>query len=398
MRYDVFVAGAGPAGAALSHFLARKGVRVFCADKARFPRQKVCGEFISPEARRTLAALALEDALREAAPITGYRLTGPHGRQWEGEFPPLPDAQGPALGLSRLRLDALLLSAARTVGAEVEEGFTVTAVQGRPGAWKAAGRTRGSPRPVQVEADWLVAADGQHSTLRRHFLGKRPPGKPRRTPLFGFEAHFRDLPFEGRVELTFFPGGYAGVNPVEAGGTNVCFLMRGDALGPLPRSDADLDAVVALLCRRHPALGERLTGGARSTPWTRTGGLWFGRRRCCLRGALFVGDAAGAMDPFAGDGIAMALRGAEILASSLASGAEDSGRRVFRDYPAAWSAEFGRRMRWAAGLRALLRFPAVAEALLSPFSKDPRLIRRIVRATRIPIPPSGSRAERAPGP
>jgi flavin-dependent dehydrogenase len=82
----------------------------------------------------------------------------------------------------------------------------------------------------------------------------------------------------------------------------------------------------------------------------------------------------------------MALRGAEILASFLATGAEDLERRVFQDYPAAWAEEFGRRMRWAASLRTLLRVPTLPDLLFQTLSKSPNLGNRFVEATRSPLP------------
>ncbi|MFQ5913023.1 MAG: NAD(P)/FAD-dependent oxidoreductase [Nitrospinota bacterium] len=384
MKHDVFVVGAGPAGSALSCFLAREGVRVLCVDKARFPRRKVCGEFLSPETRRTLAALGLEEELKKAAPITGFRFVAESGRRWEGDFASLPKGERTAFGLGRSTLDVLLASKAREAGAEVEEGFTVTGFQGAPGAWTVSGRRGGSPRTVRMEADWLVGADGQHSLIHRKLLGAHPFRERRQTDLFGFQAHFRNLRLHGCVELDFFRGGYVGSNPVESGEANVCFLIRRRGRGSLRHSEQDLDAFLSRLCRRQPSLAERLSGGVRSTPWSRTGRLRFGTRRCFVGGALLIGDSAGAIDPFAGDGISMALRGAEILASLLAAGGEDLGSRLYRAYSAAWAAAFGRRMRWAAGLRPLLNFTALPDALFQALSKRPSLSRRIVAATRTP--------------
>ena len=91
---DVIVVGGGPAGAATAGFLARAGHDVLVLDQARFPRDKVCGESVSPEAWRLLAELGAADAVRALGPhpIRGMRLVAPDGTSFRGDYGPAPEA------------------------------------------------------------------------------------------------------------------------------------------------------------------------------------------------------------------------------------------------------------------------------------------------------------------
>ena len=119
---DVIVVGGGPAGASTAFFLARAGVNVLVLDRARFPRDKACAEYLSPQASRLLdemGALAEVEG-RGAARLAGMRVRAPNGFEVHGEFAAAHGFRGfrdRGLALPRLVLDALLLDAAKAAGA-----------------------------------------------------------------------------------------------------------------------------------------------------------------------------------------------------------------------------------------------------------------------------------------
>ena len=124
--FDVIIAGAGPAGSSAAIHLARKDFRVLLVEQKKFPRPKLCGEFISPECRRHFEALGVAQAMTDSDPASitetvfysarGHHVTIPSS--WFG---------GPAaLGLSRAVMDDVLLKRARSCGVEVIEGATIT--------------------------------------------------------------------------------------------------------------------------------------------------------------------------------------------------------------------------------------------------------------------------------
>src|SRR5262245_34530544 len=160
---EVVVVGAGPAGTAISILLRRLGHDVLLLDAARFPRDKVCGESVSPAAWPVLERLGAAAAVRglRPQPIQGMRLTAPDGHSFSGAY-----GGGTRLGfaLSRFDLDRVLVDSARAAGVEVREGVRVTDVV-RHGA-RVAGVLCGEPAAA-VEARLVVGADGRNSVVAR---------------------------------------------------------------------------------------------------------------------------------------------------------------------------------------------------------------------------------------
>ncbi len=272
----IHITGGGPAGAAAAMAALGEGREVLLVERSRFPRHKVCGEFLSPEIVPLLERLGAGEDFRRAGAATIRRMAL--------YFPKavkrcrLPEA---AYGLSRFRFDELLWKAAL-----------------RQGATAAAEPPADAP-PVAVEAT------GRAGRQRR---GDR---------LFGFKAHFHG-PASDAVELFFFDGCYVGVNAVENGVTNVCGIAAEDSLA---RRGFEMDAVVG----SNPALAERLAPLRRVMKWMCTGPLVFGHRlRQPMTGPLIAGDALSFVDPFTGSGLLSAVTTGRLagLAAARRSGAD----------------------------------------------------------------------------
>jgi len=250
------IAGAGPAGTAAALAALREGVEVELRDRSSFPRHKVCGEFISPGAAGVFERLGVWREFEQARPAAIRRFELHLGGRSKacalGEL---------AFGLSRYRLDHLLLNAAVARGAVLVRG--------------------GADRP-----DILATGRTPHAATR----GRR---------LFGFKAHFRG-PSTDAVELFFHQGGYTGINGIEDGFTNVCGLASEEMLRA---HDFDFDAVLRLA----PALAERAGPLERVTEWLAVGPVTFGKQFTSAAPPYRAGDALGFVDPFTGTGILNAL-------------------------------------------------------------------------------------------
>ncbi len=314
---DVVVVGAGPAGVAASVELARAGRRVLLVDKARFPRDKCCGDGLTAGALRQLEALGLEPfSLPSWQPVDDVVLHGPAGHQLSL---PLPRGRGAfAAVVTRLELDAALVDLARSAGVEVADGHPCTGAQ--------AGADRitleiGGVGPVA--ARYAIGADGMWSPLRKYLGATRqtrpdPRGRPGRLGEWhAFRQYFRGVgPAATGALHVWFEGdllpGYLWSFPLPGGRANVGF---GIERGRLP-TRAMKALWPELLARPHvrAVLGPEAAPEAPHRAWPIPSRLHDVPLVAGGGRALFVGDAAAACDPLTGEGIAQAL-----LTGSLAA-------------------------------------------------------------------------------
>ncbi len=348
--WDVAVIGAGPAGCAAAIELARAGRSVGLLEKSSFPRDKLCGEFLSPEAVGSLERLGCAAEFWRFSParIDRALLIAPSGARLELPFP------APAWGLSRVRFDQMLARAAAAAGAELIEKAEIA---------KSSERVPGTPRILEArdgrlfQARSVLLAAGRHSFLQ--------PAPASRRVWFGFKAHYQGKS-AGRVELYFFRGGYCGIAPVENGRVNVCALVEKDLLRR-HRGEEVLNGV--------PALRDRLAGLHRLERFLHTGPVVMGWRRPPAD-MLPAGDAALFADPFTGDGMSLALATGRLAAQHLVSEAGAGG------YARELRTKFARQLRASALLRLAARFPRLEAPLLALFGNQ-AVQRAAFAATRV---------------
>lgn len=382
--WDVVVLGGGPAGAATAALCAAAGARTLVLERDAFPRDKVCGEFVSAEGVEALRRLgALEPLARLAPPaMDGCLLSDDRGLEVAASLPDLPGTGRSALGISRERMDLALLDLARRRGAVVRERCEAAEPLVEEGR-VAAVRLRAHGEIVRARV--VVAADGRRSIVQRALAPAI--GDPVRTTdacWYGFKVHLRGdaARLSGRVELHLFEGGYAGLGAVEGGRLNLCFLAT---VRTLRACGGDPGRILAERILANPSARARLDGCAEAGTWKSVGPLRFGARRAALAGALLVGDAAGTVDPFSGEGMSHALLGAELVAPfALAAAREGALDRVSaRRWQSAWTRAFGRTTRRARALGTLFERPRVARVALGVVAAGPSvLLARLVAATR----------------
>lgn len=333
---DVLIAGAGPAGSATAIRLARAGLRVMAVDRAEFPRHKSCSEYMSPEGSRHLASLGVLDAVETSGshPILGTTVTAPLGARLTGLFarashPPYRDA---GLSVSRFNLDLALVSAARAAGATVLERSAVRGLLRESGAVSGLVLEEPGRSPREVRARLTVGADGLHSLLARE-LGVRRHGPLRR---FAFVAHIAGVGGLGpTAEMHVGTEGYVGLNPLGGGVTNVALVVPASRAG---EARGRVEAFFYEALNGFPGVRGRVPrdGTVRNLMVTGPFDAW--SRRVVGEGALLVGDAADFFDPFTGEGICAALRGAELLESAVLpalASAGPVGARSLRSYAVA---------------------------------------------------------------
>jgi flavin-dependent dehydrogenase len=310
--WDAIVVGAGPAGAATAARLAERGHRVLVVDRKVFPRPKPCGECISPAALRAIRRLGAGELVmaQPHAVLEGWRIVPASSAPFEGRFPETEFG----IAIARERFDSALLAHARRAGAEVRTGVRVVDLL-RDGGRVTGVRALEGGRSVELGAAVVVGADGLRSAVSRR------AGLVRRTPRLrkiALTAHMRGTRVSGRAgELRVLPWGCVGIADIDAALTNVTIVVGGtEARGIAAGRDAYFDAVV----RRT----EGLADARRVSEVLSTGPFDWPIRSAIAAGVLLVGDAAGYYDPFTGQGIYRALRGAE-LASEVLDAAISAG-------------------------------------------------------------------------
>jgi flavin-dependent dehydrogenase len=335
MDADVIIVGGGPAGSSTAWFLAQAGVEVLVLDRARFPRDKPCSEYMSPQAARILSAMGALDEVESAGAtkLNGMTITSPAGTIVRGDFAGNHHFKGYrdyGLAVRRIVLDEILLRRAQAGGARVAEGSKVTDVL-RSGSGAVAGvRVQEGGVTRDLHARLVVGADGLRSVIGRR-LGLIRSGWPKRIALV---THYRGIEMKDAGEIHLDPRGYSGFADVGAGLTNVAVVVPMSGAAEI---SADRTAFLERWFASRPRLAHRFANAERVSPVRATGPFATSAKVAWTPGAALVGDAADFYDPITGEGVYAALRGGELLAHhALAELAHDgdgkhAGLRAYED-------------------------------------------------------------------
>src|SRR3990172_493189 len=306
---DVLIVGAGPAGSALAYFLAAQGLDVLLLDKSEFPRDKTCGDGLSPRAMYVLRQMGLIDQLLK----TGWRINhlvlfAPNGRSLRAPIPPYDGLPDFALVLPRLQLDELIRARAVEAGVEFRPRFNVTSLLRENDQF--VGVRADTPNgPAELRARLTVLATGASvGLLERAQLLAAPPafGRAARAYYEGIrglsdtvEFHFDSVPLPG----------YGWVFPISPTAANV-----GAGKPPMRNSPRQvMDDFIA-----SPYVANMLDGAHPAAPPKGYPLRFdFPTARTAFPGLALVGEACGLVNPLTGEGIDYALESAEVAAEAL---------------------------------------------------------------------------------
>ena len=358
-NFDLAIVGGGPAGASAAITAARTGASVVLFDSSDFPRQKVCGEFVSAESlgllRELLHGHVRAGGILAEAPVIGRARIFASGRVAETSVEPA------GLSIPRAVLDLLLWECAQQAGVDAYAKCEVLSIDGR-GPFRLA-TARGA-----FSANAIIMCTGRWSRFSdSSTVGSGPKW-------IGVKAHYRERNPALSTDLYFFDNGYCGVQPVGQDAVNVCALVRSD-------SATTLEAVF----QRSPQLCARAGQWKRITAPVSTAPVLY-RKPVCLRGRiLLAGDAAGFIDPFAGDGISLALRSGQAAAECLKQflNSEASLDAACQQYEAVYRQQFAPLIAASTRVRKLVMLPEIARPLALQLLRIPGVLPYVIKKTRV---------------
>ncbi|MCZ0729172.1 NAD(P)/FAD-dependent oxidoreductase [Mycolicibacterium iranicum] len=379
-RYDVAISGGGPAGSAAAWQAVRTGARVILLDKAEFPRDKPCGDGLTPRAVSFMQKMGLADEVAKFHRLNRATIYSP--TEWELSFPRRPGMPDHGHGIRRTQLDTMLLKHAEAAGAEVRQGAEVIGASVDDD-----GRVNGlTLRGGEViRADAVIAADGTYSPVRRSLkltskyngysaIAIRAEMSANRPDSDSLDIHLK-ISHEGQQ----LPG-YGWVFPLGDGRVNIgvgyvnsfkrwhdinAARLLGDFMDGLPRdwnlpSVAELQSSKALQAWRLPM------GFTAWPPWR--------------PGVLFAGDAMGAARPVSGAGISKALQSGLAAGESAVAALTNGGPDDFTNYQQQVDGIWGREYRRGRLFHRLVGIPALTTAGLKVLDNlsNPRVRARLL--------------------
>jgi flavin-dependent dehydrogenase len=387
----IIVVGAGPAGASLAIRLAKENFEVCLIEREKFPRQKLCGEFISPECLAHFRALGV---LREMLAVGGETISETVFYEPNGKNVSVPstwfdaDSRG-ALSISRAEMDFRLLEKAKASGVSVlEETAAIGLLFEKNKVCGVKVRTKGNELK-EISADLIIDATGRANVLgklaekeisRKGAKAQRSKVKGQRSKLVGFKTHLENVNLEkGRCEIYFFRGGYGGLSFIENNLANHCFLVKAAVVKEF---NSDAEQIVENVIFQNKRARETMKDAKAVYDWLAVSVDGFGARDLNPARNLFaVGDAAAFIDPFTGSGMLMALESAEILAETITEN-RFSNDAIAEKYKARHGRKFQKRLLVCSLMRRLAFVPSAAKALISALSFS-RVARQILaRSTR----------------
>jgi flavin-dependent dehydrogenase len=345
-HYDIVIIGGGPAGSSAGIALAHAGMNTAIIEKKTFPREVLCGEFLSGEVVSAIKEFGLYDDFLSLYPnkVTQFRFIPENGVE-------ATHALGfEAYALKRSRLDQLLLNAVKGSGAVVFQPAEVISIQPNENSYKIRCKTSGDD--LFLTAHTVIAAYGKQSildkSLNRVFASYR-------SGYNGVKYHINNILLNetsgNEIQLYTADGIYCGINRVSENETTLCFLSDRNVNQQDPKN-----ALNALLQRNRKFRSlfacDPLTE-LRNLPVFGTGNIYFGQRSTVENGIFMIGDAASVIAPLAGDGIGMAMESGKLIASILmeAKTSKFDQHTIEEFYTTAWKHLFSKRLSTALHLQ-----------------------------------------------
>jgi menaquinone-9 beta-reductase len=375
--YDAIIIGAGPAGCASALFLHRAGYEVLVLDRASFPRDKVCGEFVSPAADSILDDLGVLNSIEEKKPerVRGVFISSYEGPELGIDYPPIKKGQGSPTSLSvpRFLLDNLLINRLKNVGIKVLEKHSVEDFIFDSG--NVSGVTVRDPenKKFNILAKIVVDAGGRNAiSLRRLNLKNNIKGEGK----IAIAAHWKNVRLpQAYCYMHVGDPGYTGMAQVGLDVVNAVMITGASQIKGQNITEFYKNGIYKNKKRKELLEGAELVEEPRTVE-----SLAFSVKAPECGGLVLVGDAAGFIDPFTGEGIYLSLRSAQLAAQILDSAFQkkDFSKNKLAGYEQARSNEFSAKFTLSRILQKVIYNRGLCDLVVKNLSKNPSLADEIV--------------------
>lgn len=377
-KFEIAIIGGGPAGSTAAIFLSELGFDVCLIEKKKFPREVLCGEFLSMEVIEIVKELNLYEEFLKLNPnyIKTFKLINVNGSEISSEL------DFPAFGLKRSAFDNLLLNTARIKNVQIYQPWQVDEIFYHDNYFKLNCSSQNNDK-IELTSKYVIAAYGKQNILdkklNRSFLNFR-------SNLNGVKYHLDKKYFKrfNKDEIKIITGEsiYCGLNEVNENIITVCFLENRNKHKLSPRknlikliSDTEKFKDLFEYGFEEPLLNSQIYG---------TGNIYFGKRNLVENGIFMIGDAAGVIAPLVGDGIGIAMQSAKIIAEILEKRKNEQLSLIESHelYMLRWNELFARRMKTAALIQKFIMANISRNFSIQIAKTFPTILPYLIRSTR----------------
>jgi len=377
-NYDVAIIGGGPAGSTAAIYLADYGFKVCLFEKKIFPRETLCGEFLSKEVIAIIKELNLFDKFisLHPNPINTFRFINDNGKQFSANF------NFTAYGLRRSVFDNLLLNAASSKKVKVFQPYEISEIK-KSGVDFLISAQNQDGLNVDILSKNVIAAYGKQNildkTLNRNFARHK-------SFLNGIKFHLAKsrlkniLPNEIRIYVA--NGIYCGVNEVDNDTITLCFLENRITLKNSSRQN-----LIEFISRNKSFQNIFAENSFKQINELQTygiGNIYFGERNLVENGVFMIGDAAGVIAPLAGDGIGMALQSAKLISDVFVKSRNENlpVEETERTYKNCWHKLFRKRLNYSSFIQKIILQSKFRNSAVNFIKIFPSTLPKLINATR----------------
>ena len=367
MMYDVAIIGGGLAGLSLSIDLKLRGYNIIVIEKSDYPRQKVCGEYISMESYQYLHQLCPALNEHHLPLITRFELTATGKKTFETPL----DLGG--FGVSRYLLEELLYLEAKRKGVIFLLNNKANDISFNENEKKYTIQTNHSV----VNANLVCNSTGRKSNFEVKENGRKPSGKN----YVGVKYHLKIDRDPAKIEIHNFPGGYCGISNIEDNKSCLCYIVNAKYLKLVKNSIPSLE-------KNYLHKNERLQKIFNTAEFllkdpVTISGINFGIKQPVRDNSIYLGDAAGSIAPIAGNGMSMALRSASVLSKYIDQyfQGEISQQVLLENYSKFWKKEFTGRIKLSRYFQQLSEYSFLTNITIGIFNGFPGLAGTTIRNT-----------------